>query len=235
MNNSPIIWKFSFLCCLLPYYGEFKEWHLLINLCWRDSRSVWRLHHKAFIQLHNLTKWRTHKGEIEDCITRRFNINLNLTSKTNLLLFLDDLSDISFINDVKCLRFPLINRLEICKFERMSIIYYKKMDQFLKKSFSSKIYEFVIGCEISTELDALKQGIKGVLRNTTRVVRLERIKLSKEMLKTVINNLTSAQVLKMVSWSIDGVEDFLIEDESLKVIKLKNFMVFVWSILIVYL
>ena len=217
ITKIDILTKFGLAWTLLPYYGEWKQWHLVLNLAWRKSRAVWIQNINGFRGLVQMVDWRTNQFEIEAIFKNKFNTTLDMNERANLMLSLDDNNDVSFISAVKGMRFPRLNRLELMRVECLHPIYIKQLNKFLKSSFSHKLNELVLSSHSHIDLDAVSQSIGSIMKNSVRSVKFDRVYISKTTLKVVLNSLEEVKTLRLVSWQIDVPVDLDIEPNSLKV------------------
>mmetsp|Transcript_39600 Transcript_39600/g.45466 ORF Transcript_39600/g.45466 Transcript_39600/m.45466 type:complete len:152 (-) Transcript_39600:362-817(-) len=151
-----------------------------MNLACSQTRAEWQKHRRGFEGLFRMVTWRTDKAEIEALFQQKCNAAISLDAGANLLLIASNPADLSFVSAAKELRFPKMNKLEIWKAEQMHMIFLKSMCRFLQTSSRNKLNELVISCDYFMDLAHLKDGFVKAIKNTLKIVRLERFKISQD-------------------------------------------------------
>ena len=188
---SDLLLKFGLTWTLLPYVGEWKEWHLVMNLACTQTRKVWKDSLTGYKGLYKSVSWRTHKNEIEEIYKKKFRTSIDIAERTNLFLMASWFSDVSFIIASREMRFPKMNRLELWKTDSLPIYAIKHVSKFLKCCSQGKINELVINSELQMDFSLFNEGLKAVVSNTNRSIKLENLYLNQEVLCTIFKTTLS--------------------------------------------
>ena len=208
---SNLLLKFGLTCTLLPYVGEWKEWHKIMNLACSQTRRVWMDSFKGYQCLNKSIDWRTHKYEIEEVFMKKFNSSLQITEKTNLFLIASCSSDVSFILETSKLRFPKMNKFELWKVDSLPIYSLNRVPIFLKNCSQGKINELVINSDLPTDITPLKEGLGYIISNTIKLIKFENLYINQDTLKIIFSSLREAKLLKLTNWMVDIKSDFKID------------------------
>ena len=220
---SNLLLKFGLTWMLLPYVGEWKEWHLVMNLACTQTRKVWKDSLKGYQGLNKSVKWRPHKAEIEELFRVKFNSNIQINDQTNLFLIASCSSDIGFISSSRELRFPKMNKLELWKADHLPFYTVKNMSKFFKNCSQNKINEFVMSSEMIMDLSYFNESLTHIISNTLRVIKLERFSINQETLQTIFSSLKDVNELRLNNWWVDIKQDFKIEASKWADLKILDF------------
>jgi len=206
--------KFSLAWWILPFLGEWKEWHLIMNLACSKTKKEWINNYHGFRGLHQMVKWRVDKADIEAVFMQKYFSHLELWDNTDLLLISSRAVDVSFMNLTKHMWFPSFNKLEVWKVDQLQNYYQEKFLGFLKSAVRNKINQMVLTCEMHVDLGFMKDHMRHITKNTIKILRLERFKISQDILQLIFESAEELKELGLINWMVSINNDFRIREFS---------------------
>ena len=111
----PFYQKSGVLYTILPFYGRYDSWALMLSLLCKKANEIWENNQVAFEELQKLTKWTFHETKmIESLILKYFKQNISINQNFSFKFYFQNRNDvIEFLKEVSRYRFPDYRLLSI--------------------------------------------------------------------------------------------------------------------------
>mmetsp|Transcript_7990 Transcript_7990/g.9073 ORF Transcript_7990/g.9073 Transcript_7990/m.9073 type:complete len:104 (+) Transcript_7990:385-696(+) len=103
------------------------------------------------------------------------------------------------MNLTKHMWFPSFNKLEVWKVDQLQNYYQEKFLGFLKSAVRNKINQMVLTCEMHVDLGFMKDHMRHITKNTIKILRLERFKISQDILQLIFESAEELKELGLIN------------------------------------
>ena len=185
-----------------------------MSLLSKASSNNWKEHRTAFKNLYRMTNWRDHREEIEEIYQQIYGQDINLTSELTLILDLESIKDIKFMQRVKDLRFPIYKRLQI-HFPRNIISHQiETLTSFLDHfSLSSIRYVSFSSCRGKSKIDEFIPSFKMFLPKVTCELEIRNCNIGCETLQELIESAYNVKNLTLFNCNLEIDRTFIVSSD----------------------